>query len=254
MYQDEFVYWLEHKFSNRQPGADIWYSLDNEPDLWSETHSRIHPKKLTYAELLDKTVTMSKAIKAVAPKTLIFGPASYGWGGYMTLQGAPDGITASRASWRFLSSWHEGSSRARERRSDLLDSCSICTGTWKPKATTNASPNKARHSGLAKARMQSTRSLWDPTYVEDSWITQSLGGKPIDLLHRVKTMIAKNYPGTKLAFTEYQYGGGADISGAIAQADALGIFGREGSVRRRALAVGGQCVVYPRSLRRLSKL
>src|SRR5204862_240942 len=29
-------------------------------------------------------------------------------------------------------------------------------------------------------------------------------------------------------FSEYYYGGGADISGAIAQADVLGVFGREG--------------------------
>jgi hypothetical protein len=34
--------------------------------------------------------------------------------------------------------------------------------------------------------------------------------------------------GTKLSFSEYNYGGAHDISGAIAQADVLGIFGREG--------------------------
>jgi hypothetical protein len=44
----------------------------------------------------------------------------------------------------------------------------------------------------------------------------------------MKAKIDANYPGTKLAITEYYYGGGADISGAIAEADVLGIFGREG--------------------------
>ena len=39
--------------------------------------------------------------------------------------------------------------------------------------------------------------------------------------------IAAHYPGTRLAITEYNYGGGGHISGAIAQADVLGIFGRE---------------------------
>ncbi len=34
------------------------------------------------------------------------------------------------------------------------------------------------------------------------------------------------YPGTKLAFTEFDYGGEYDISGGIATADVLGIFGR----------------------------
>ena len=37
-----------------------------------------------------------------------------------------------------------------------------------------------------------------------------------------------NYPGTKLAITEYNWGGLEHINGALAQADVLGIFGREG--------------------------
>jgi hypothetical protein len=42
------------------------------------------------------------------------------------------------------------------------------------------------------------------------------------------TKIAAQYPGTKLAFSEYNHGGEDHISGAIAEADSLGIFGREG--------------------------
>jgi mannan endo-1,4-beta-mannosidase len=44
----------------------------------------------------------------------------------------------------------------------------------------------------------------------------------------LKGKIAAHYPGTKLAFTEYNYGAGGDISGGIAQADVLGIFGQQG--------------------------
>ena len=43
----------------------------------------------------------------------------------------------------------------------------------------------------------------------------------------MREKIAAHYPGTRLAITEYNYGGGDDISGGIAQADVLGIFGRE---------------------------
>src|SRR5436190_24071586 len=46
-------------------------------------------------------------------------------------------------------------------------------------------------------------------------------------LRRLQATIAANYPGTKLAICEYAFGGDDHISGAIAQADALGIFGRE---------------------------
>ena len=43
----------------------------------------------------------------------------------------------------------------------------------------------------------------------------------------MRQKIATNYPGTKLSVTEWNYGGATDITGAIATADVLGIFGRE---------------------------
>ena len=223
VYQDEFVWWLEKQFPRRKPGSNIWYSLDNEPDLWSSTHSRIHPNKLTYSEIIEKSVAMGKAIRAVAPETLIFGPASYGWGGYVNLQGAPD------AGGRdFLESYLAGVKTAEQKSGkrivDVLDL------HWYPEVYGDGKRivEQLASPGIAKARMQATRSLWDATFVEDSWITKSLGNKPINLIPRIKAKISKSKPGTKLAFTEYQYGGGNDISGAIAEADALGIFGREG--------------------------
>ena len=80
---------------------------------------------------------------------------------------------------------------------------------------------------VAAARVQAPRSLWDPSYVETSWISQAAGVGAIRLVPRMREKIAAHYPGTRLAITEYNYGGGEHISGAIAQADVLGIFGRE---------------------------
>lgn len=81
---------------------------------------------------------------------------------------------------------------------------------------------------VAAARVQAPRSLWDPSYVEKSWITQWSTKGPIELIPRLQRKIDENYPGTKLAITEYNYGGGGHISGAIAEADVLGILGRQG--------------------------
>jgi hypothetical protein len=81
--------------------------------------------------------------------------------------------------------------------------------------------------GVVEARVQAPRSLWDPTYREQSWVA-GLAGGPIALIPRTQSQIARNYPGTKLALSEWNYGGGRDISGAVATADVLGIFGREG--------------------------
>jgi hypothetical protein len=80
-----------------------------------------------------------------------------------------------------------------------------------------------------EARLQAPRSLWDPGYVEKSWITQnSTQGKSIQLIPWLKGKIDQDYPGTGLGFSEYDYGAGDHISGGIAQADALGIFGKYG--------------------------
>jgi hypothetical protein len=38
--------------------------------------------------------------------------------------------------------------------------------------------------------------------------------------------VRANYPGTKIAFTEYNWGGLESVNGAVAQADVLGIFGK----------------------------
>ena len=53
-----------------------------------------------------------------------------------------------------------------------------------------------------------------PTYVETSWITQDARVGAIRLLPRLREKIDAHYPGTRLAITEYNYGGGDHISGA----------------------------------------
>ncbi|MEP7358845.1 MAG: endoglucanase, partial [Anaerolineales bacterium] len=72
-------------------------------------------------------------------------------------------------------------------------------------------------------RLRSTRSLWDPTYVDESWI-----GEPVNLIPRMRAWVAADYPGTRLAVTEYNWGALDHLNGALAEADVLGIFGREG--------------------------
>lgn len=72
------------------------------------------------------------------------------------------------------------------------------------------------------ARLNSFRSLYDPIYRENSWIVYS-GAQFFPLLPNIQESIDKFYPGTKLAFTEYDFGGD-HISGGVAQADTLGIF------------------------------
>jgi hypothetical protein len=59
--------------------------------------------------------------------------------------------------------------------------------------------------------------------MDESWIDE-----PVMLIPRMRDWVENNYEGTKLAITEYNFGGLEHINGALAQADVLGIFGREG--------------------------
>lgn len=220
VYQDECVSYLK-QFA--QPNFPIMFSLDNEPDLWSSTHNEIHPVAVTYAEIIQRNIDYATAIKNVYPTTTIFGPVNYGYYGFMTLQGASD-----QNGRNFIDAYLDGmkaaSTQAGKRLVDVLDV------HWYPEAqgdntritTDGDTPN------ISTARIQSTRSLWDNKYVESSWITSSNGGNPIQLIPMIQDRIKKHYSGTKLSFTEYNYGGGNVISGAIAQADVLGLFGRNG--------------------------
>jgi hypothetical protein len=225
VYQDEFVNWVQASFPYGQsdPNRPIFYSLDNEPDLWASTHAAIHPNATTYAELVQKTITFADAIKDVAPGSKVFGPVNYGWHGYTTLQDAPDRNGRDFQTF-YLQQLAQAETAYGQRLVDVLDV------HWYPEAQGGGvriiEPNNS--DAVVAARLQAPRSLWDPTYTETSWITQWSTFGPINLLPRLQDKIDQNYPGTELAITEYNFGGGNHISGGIAQADVLGILGRSG--------------------------
>lgn len=90
VYMDEFVNYLVNTLGDSQNGGIRGYSLDNEPGLWSSTHSLVHPEKTTCAEIVEKSVTMSKAVKDIDPNAEIFGPALFGYGAFTNFADAPD--------------------------------------------------------------------------------------------------------------------------------------------------------------------
>ena len=200
--------------------------LDNEPDLWSSTHPEVHPTAVTYAELAQRDAAYAKAIKAVWPSVKVVGPVNYGWEGFTNLQNASDAAADGNFVDWYLGQMKADSTAAGERLVDDLDV------HWYPEATGggNRITNDASGDSAAEvaAREQAPRSLWDPSYVESSWITNDVLHGPIDLLPGLQAKIANDYPGTGLSISEWDYGGGNEISGAIADADVLGIFGQQG--------------------------
>lgn len=225
VYQDEFIGWLESTFSQARTDytRTIFYALDNEPELWSQTHPRIHPRKTLYEEIVRLNIEYASMIKAVSPRALVFGPVNYGWNAFTSLQDAPDGQGRDFLDF-YLTEMRAAEHREKRRLLDVLDI------HWYPAVMVGKTrvTDDSNHRDVAEARMQAPRSLWDPSYVEPSWITEQSTHGAICLLPRLREKIFKHYPNTRLAISEYYFGGGNDISGALAEADALGIFAREG--------------------------
>lgn len=245
VYQDEWVYFLKQSYPTAatDPNKTIFYSLDNEPDLWASTHPRLRGDATTggnppgtggngtvptYTEMLQRTRDYADAIKDVEPNAIVFGPVNYGWQGMVDFQGASDAGTHGDFLNYYLSQLNAAESTYGQRLVDVLDI------HWYPEAGANNSggnwtriTDDSTDANVVAARLQAPRSLWDTTYTENSWISQWSTSGPIYLLPRLQTKINTHYPNTRMAITEYYYGGGDHISGGIAQADVLGIFGRE---------------------------
>lgn len=222
--------WVRHlvgAYGKAAQGGVRFYGLDNEPELWSATHRDVRPQHLGYDELRDRSIQYAAAIKAVDATAKVIGPSSWGWTAYFysDLDGAPGGNWWDDPKDRNahggvpLAEWYLQQMRAHEQATgqrvlDYLDE------HYYPQA--GAVTTDAVDPATRALRLRSTRALWDPTYVDESWI-----GEPVRLLPRMREWVAANYPGTKLSLSEYHWGALNHLNGALAQADVLGIFGRE---------------------------
>jgi hypothetical protein len=225
VYQDEWVYHLTQKFGRAAQGGVKFYAMDNEPDLWAQTHTDMHPVRPDYQEIRDQFLAYASAIKDVDPTAQVTGPVSWGWTNYFFSprdQGKDKYAThADRKAhgdlpflaW-FLREVAAHDRRVGRRTLDVLDvhfypqAAGVYDGKTDPK--TNA------------LRLRSVRALWDPTYSDESWI-----GTPVQLIPRLREWVDKNYPGTKIGLTEWNWGAETTLNGALAIAEALGVLGRE---------------------------
>ncbi|WP_437320844.1 glycoside hydrolase family 44 protein [Sorangium sp. So ce385] len=229
VFMDEFVNFLVNRFGDASTPTGIGaYSIDNEPGLWADSHPRMHREKATCAEVMTKSADLARAVKRVDPHAKIFGPASYGFSEYYDMQSAIDwGAVKSNYDWYidyYLDNLRIESAKEGRRLLDVLDL------HWYTEAV--AGGQKILRAGndnqeANKARVQAPRSLWDPSYWENSWVSDHFSSF-LPLIPRLQRSIAKHNAGTKLAFSEYNYGGENHISGGIAMADVLGIFGKLG--------------------------
>ncbi len=203
------------------------YILDNEPTLWNEAHRDVHPDPVSYDELLQRTIAYGAEIRRADPTAIIAGPAAWGWDG--CLRSGVDRAARPREPDRAahgntpLLPWWLREVRAHENRTgqrlvDVVDVHFYPQGQGIGIGTSGETD-----ADTAARRIRSTRALWDPSYVDESWMAE-----PVSLVPHLKSWIAENAPGLGISIGEYNFGAERHMSGGLAVAEALGRFGALG--------------------------
>jgi hypothetical protein len=233
VFQQGWVAHFQSTFGNGSAGGVKFYSLDNEVMLWNSTHRDVHPDPTTYDETWSKAQSYGGAIKQQDASAKVTGPVTWG---YCDLFGSAadnclDGPDRQAHGGLPFVAWYLQQVCAHPLAGgahvvDYLDLHYYPQGS-------NVALSDDDSPTTAARRLRSLKELYDSTWVSESWIADLGDGdanhydKP-NLIPRARAWIDQYCPGTKLAITEYNWGNDGTASGAVAQAELLGIFAREG--------------------------
>ena len=234
--------WVAHILSAYGParsgGVRLW-SLDNEPEWWDSVHYDIYKSPAGYDDMLARDLALASAVKQADPTALVTGPVPAGWGGmlfskidfvngwakspYQLWDNPVDQNAHGGIPWIpwYLQQMAAAESKSGTRLLDVLDVHGYITP--------GALSATAGDAAMEQLRLTSTRAFWDSTYiVPGGQIWDATGAEvPPQLVPRLRAWVADSYPGTMTGISEYSWGALNSTTGALAQADLLGIFGRE---------------------------
>ncbi|MBL0162851.1 MAG: glycoside hydrolase family 44 protein [Xanthomonadales bacterium] len=229
---------LQQRFGTAANGGVRYYALDNEPMLWNSTHRDVHPLPLTYDEIWQRTVTYASAIKAQDPAAKILGPVTWG---YCDLFGSAadnclDGSDRAAHGGTPFIQWYLQQVCSYQaahgvRLVDYLDLHYYPQGAGV--VDFSDPPNGSETTDVSARRLRSLKELYDPAWDAESWLSDLGNSAPWhysrpSLIPRVRAWIDASCPGTGLSISEYNWGADNGASSALAQAEALAIFAREG--------------------------
>ena len=238
----EWVKYLVSRYGKAANGGVAIYALDNEPTWWDKMHRDVHPLPFSYDEVTENGLKVAKAIKAADATAEVSGPVIDYW---LTYFYSKKDLQWLREHWQDATSGpidreshgnvplieyylraFKAAQDADPHHTRFLDYLDLHTYF----AANDAGLKPAGTSGQQRAVLDSTRVFWDATYTDPQFRDPDNYFAPLapQMIPRMKNWVAANYPGTKIAITEYNWGAAEHISGAVAQADILGIFGREG--------------------------
>jgi hypothetical protein len=247
---------LVSKFGTAANGGIAIYDLDNEPDWWDSTHRDVHPVPFTYDEVTNNGIQTALAIKTADPTAAVSAPViSFWWAFFYSKKDIENGWSTGPCyqPWSnptdraahggiplieyYLQQFAAAQTTYNQRLLDYLDLHTYFVANYNGSSLALAT---AGDTGAQQARVNSTRVFWDPTYTDPNYPQPNYVTDPNytsscnlplqapQLIPMMQTWVANDYPGTKTAITEYNWGGQEHINGAVAQADILGIFGKYG--------------------------
>ena len=238
----DWVKYLVGRFGNAASGGVAIYALDNEPTWWNKMHRDVHPLPFSYDEVTGKGLKLAQAIKSADPTAEVSGPVIDFWITYFYSQKdiewfqahypnitglPPDRLEHGNLPLMdyYLRAF-KAAQDADPSHTRFLDYLDLHTYF----ASEGAMLNPAGTSIQQRAVIDSTRVFWDPAYTDPRFRNPDNYTAPLapQMIRRMKRWVDADYPGTKTAITEYNWGAPEHISGAVAEADILGIFGREG--------------------------
>lgn len=203
--------WLEHlvaTFGTGAKGGVPFYQLDNEPGGWGNTHHDVEPNGATYNTIISLGEQYATIVKQVDPSAMVLGPSDFTLGGWIGTPSAQNNLYAGQYYLQQMAAYEKAHG---QRVLDYFDE------HYYPQFTDPTS------------QLESTRTFWDPIYNGGTWVEKYDFDGPMQLIPRFHQWIAEYYPGTKLSFSEYSVDSGKKlITDALAEAEVLGIFGREG--------------------------
>lgn len=219
--------WVQHvigTFGASGNSGVRYYVLDNEHDLWWGTHHDVVPQNPSYTQDRDNMIAYAAMIKTLDPNVLVVGPEMSGWLGYLL---SPADFQYAETNGYNFANFPDYNAMGQIFYAQWL------LGQFKTYADGHNGQRlldffTVHYYPQGGDKFVNTRSLWDATYRDPSYIDDY-----INLIPRMKSWAAL-YPGTKIGITEYNWcdinneAATDNIGCAIAQADVLGIFGREG--------------------------
>jgi hypothetical protein len=237
VYADELANYLHVNYgaAGKPP---IFLMLDNEPNYWGSTHPELWPftgtlpcetATVTFDDIVTRNKAFAAGVKAAWPEAKVVGPV-VAQDGVIYAHNYTDTHLPTELADYYLQQMAAASTAAGKPLLDVFDVHYYNSNSSDPSQC-----------------VQSPRMFWDPGYtslsaaatdaVDFGWsgLNDYFDTKwyPRQMIPRLLGKIATAYPagGTAapgLSFSEYNSGCETVIAGGVAEADNLGIFGREG--------------------------